>query len=160
MSIFMLDKDPKLNVQMMGDKSLSQTMITAAVSLSTALRSLGSIEDCLTKSLAPTSPFNQWIAASRGNFDWVLQVAMEAGEEYMYRVEKVHGSFVNNIIPIHERQLRLLVPDGKPQLDQYPICMHEKFKLPGVVESYRNFYRANTVEKTYWTNREKPDWIK
>lgn len=50
---------------------------------------------------------------------------------------------------------------GKYWMTEPPKCMPEEFKVDGLVESYRNYYRLgkkNTIQYR-WTKREIPEWF-
>ncbi len=158
MAIFILDPDPKINVQLLGDKHLTQAILTSAVALSTALHNVGCHESYLYNSLAPKSSFNKWVAATKENFQWLLNTATYAGEEFLYRKERMHRSYKDVILLIKENNLSSFIPNGKlqPFLQNLP----EKYKQENTVQAYRNFYKEKKAPNTHWTKREKPNWLK
>lgn len=89
MNIFILDRSPKLAAQMQCDKHVPKMLLESAQMLCLAAH----------ESLIPpykathiNHPCVKWILSTRGNYEWLLEHALEQCNEYTFRFNKRHKS--------------------------------------------------------------------
>lgn len=177
MNIFYLDKDPIKAAQMHHDKHIVKMILEYAQILSTAHRVLDgelytelskkrrkvkrwklqdSRENVLYKATHVNHPSTVWARQSQNNYNWLYCLFAYCCEEYTHRYGKVHATAkkLANILILSPEN----IPDGLP-LTYPPQCMPDKYKAKHPIDGYRQFYIAEKLQQSKYTNREYPDWV-
>ena len=181
MNIFILDNDPVKAAQMLCDKHVPKMIVESGQMLSTAHRMLDGIPERRPSKSGKTMqqyytfgderdnlyylavhkyhPCTTWTMASKANYEWHYTHFNAMAEEYNYRRNKHHATFVK--IGALLKSPPKNIPDVGltefPQaMNHYPEC-----KVPGnAVQAYRNYYHeAKPFAKWEW-RRQAPDWWK
>lgn len=172
MNIFILDTDPEKAARQQCDKHIVKMVLESGQMLSTAHRLLdGKLigkhwvladerENVLYKAVHMKHPCTLWTMESLGNYNWHFTHFKTLADEFTYRFEKQHKTWVDlNKILINP-------PQNIP-----PICRVTAFKLAMGAEpdcinpldpvgSYRSFYITKQKRFTMkWSKREIPDWF-
>jgi hypothetical protein len=177
MNIFYLDRDPKTCAQMHNDKHVVKMILEYAQLLSTAHRMLdGTLVEGVSKSghkakryelpdardgvlYAATHsnhPSAIWARASEANYRWLFSLWIQCMNEYTHRYDKIHST---------SRLIEALLKDPfniKKDVDfiEPPPAMPELYRVPGnSIQSYHNYYVADKVKMSRWTNRHMPTWF-
>lgn len=151
MNIFVLDRDIKTCAQYHCDKHVVKMILEYAQLLSSVHRVAG---DNIGYELTHKNhPCAIWARTSRENYDWLMELSLEVGDEYTYRYNKVHKSIgVIESLPYPD-----LTSIG---LTEFPKCVADDLKvIPDVVEAYREYYRRDKAYFCKWTGREVPLWF-
>lgn len=146
MNIFVLDEDPVLAAQYHCDKHVNKMILESAQMLSTVV-------GAGYKPTHQSHPCTLWVAESRSNAMWLVQLCEalneEAAKRYSKTVEHKSWTVIKKLFPLL-RQLQ-----GK-QRTAFAQAMPETFKKPGdAVEAYRAYYRSKPfvawkLEQPYW----------
>ena len=155
MNIFYLDKDPKTCAQYHHNIHVSKMTLETAQILSTAHRFFfGDLADNVYKKYGENHPCNIWVRESTENYLWVYELFVALAEEYNYRFDKNHLSYVKLKDILREPPVNNKVPFFEP-----PCVMDEKYIIQGdAISSYRNYYRNEKSGK--YTKRNSPDWLR
>lgn len=152
MNIFVLDRDIKLCAQYHCDKHVVKMILEYAQLLSSVHRVAGNTVGYeLTHKNHPCAI---WARTCQENYDWLMELALEVGDEYTYRYGKTHKS-----IGVIES-----LPDPKLErlglATELPKCVADDLKnIPDVVDAYREYYRRDKAHFCKWTGREVPIWF-
>lgn len=151
MNIFVLDRDIKLCTQYHCNKHVVKMILEYAQLLSSVHRVAGNAVGYeLTHKNHPCAI---WARTSQQNYDWLMELALEVGDEYTYRYNKVHKS-----IGIIESLPNPNLPYSG--LTEFPKCVADDLKtIPDVVDAYREYYRRDKAHFCKWTGREVPLWF-
>lgn len=183
MNIFILSDCPVESAQLQCDKHISKMCVESAQMLSTAHRILDGyiekrpsnsgkrtvnywehpdpvMESTLYKAVHHHHPCTVWTMKTIENYSWHYKHFTALCEEYKYRYEREHKSWVilGDILDIFPRHLPLggLTPFPLA-MKANPECMFEG----DAVRSYRAFYQTKQDRfKMVWTKRPTPDWFK
>jgi hypothetical protein len=182
MNIFILDDDIQLCAQAHSDIHVNKMATEAGQILTSALawvlRSYsevpsakpGKTKKVFHKPFAdgwgvshPYHPATMWVAESRQNMYWTMELWGNLCDEWQHRFNKVHGS------AHYIRHLSAHALDVFPDVEFTPhIVAFDKDKYsscirPTVVESYRAYYNHTKLHlknrPATWTNRPIPSWI-
>lgn len=153
MNIFILDPDPKLNVQYYIDKHVVKMILEHAQMLSTAVALTG-----IETEYKPTHvnhPCTKWTRESRDNWLYLRLLTAYLHDEWRYRfnhTSRIHRSF---------QVIRELPIPNLPHIGITPfaMAMDNSFKISNdVISNYRNYYVNGKSHIAQWTKREKPSW--
>lgn len=100
-------------------------------------------------------PSAVWVRVRESHYRWLFGLWCELMKEYTHRYGKVHAS------------ARLTSYLNKPPaniphedlFDNPPPAMPDIYKVPNIIESYRNFYLGDKRSFAVWKNRETPTWF-
>jgi hypothetical protein len=179
MNIFKLHEDMVIAAQMQCDKHVVKMVVESAQMLSTAHRVIdGAQMNCKTKTGRSTKlwclpddrdhqlykavhvnhPSTLWTRESRENYQWHYGHWVGLCEEYTFRYGKIHST---------DTKLRTILKNPPTRLESlglqplrtavsaYPECIVEG----DVVQTYRNFYKADKSKFAKWEKtRKAPDW--
>lgn len=182
MNIFILDTNPVKAAQMQCDAHVVKMVLESAQMLSTAHRILDGDEiripsksgktkvkgwqlidfreDVLYKAVHVGHPCTVWTMESSDNYLWHFEHYKALAEEYKYRYEKQHRSFVELWEALEHPPKN--IPEGKLTpfrlaMGAAPECIHTE----DPVRSYREFYQTKQERfKMNWTKRPVPEWFK
>jgi hypothetical protein len=157
MNIFILDYSMEKNVQYYIDVHVRKMLIEYTQILSAVCRLNGL--DCGYKATHVNHPCVKWCGESINNWLWLRELVDQVRIEYIYRFMKTHKTFsmLNNLCKSPS-----MYDKG---MTSHPLIMPDKYKTNDIVESYRNYYRAekltdkNGKNMAIWTNRDKPEWF-
>lgn len=151
MNIFVLDTNIRKCAQYHCDKHVIKMILEYAQLLSSVHRVAGNAVGYeLTHKNHPCAI---WARASRDNYFWLMELALEVGDEYTYRYGKVHKSIgIIESLPIPD------LPDTGPTA--HPKCVADDLKnIPDVVEAYRQYYNKDKAYFCTWKKRDTPNWF-
>jgi len=152
MNIFVLSNDPVNSAKAHCDKHITKMILETAQLLCTCLR-VNNIEYGY-KSTHQNHPACIWARSSVANFEWLKQLGLALGDEFVLRYGHAHKSAA--------------VIRNTPNL---PVCslvltpfiqaMPDEYKNDDVVKAYRAYYRGDKFKKNLlrYTNREPPEWL-
>lgn len=118
------------------------------------------INNLLYKATHINHPSNVWVRKSAENYAWTLQLWWHLCDEYFYRYNKSHASWLKlaNALVFDpsgiNREAEFTEPP--PAMKAYPHCIVEGDS----VQSYQNFYWEDKRPFAKWTRRRKPKWWK
>jgi hypothetical protein len=98
-----------------------------------------------------------WASRTLGHYDWLYLLWNHLHEEYIYRFNKKHKSFVdlNPILSNAPFYYTNLVLDFTPP----PQCMPPEYQQDDfTVMAYRDYYIHEKSRFATWTKRTPPDW--
>jgi hypothetical protein len=161
MNIFILDNDPKKSVQYYVDKHIRKMTLETAQLLCSAHyfdndSFMGKeIPNIPYKLAYQNHPCSKWVRKSLSNYMYLLEVGHHLIDEYRYRFNKEHKSFL-----VIEWAL-----DNFPFLEDKGLTPFVK-AMKGfdredldVVENYRYYYNEAKSHLFGWTKRDIPYWI-
>ena len=179
MNIFILDKDPIKAAQQQCDKHVVKMILESAQMLSTAHRLAdGQLtiveengrkrkhwrldderEDVLYRVAHAAHPCTVWTMESNNNYNWLYCHFQALSEEFEYRYNKQHKSWLllNDILksPPANVPVTYLTP-FRLAMGAAPECINPN----DPVGSYRAFYKTKQARfKMDWTKRETPSWF-
>ena len=166
MNIFILDTNLKNAAIYHADKHCVKMilehcqMLCTAVSINPNLQSKLNIDSVPYRKSHINHPCTVWVSKNYDNFAWLVAYTHELHEEYKYRYNREHLSYItlknSNLI----NDEIILYGNSLAILDLSPVyVMSEECRVDSVVESYRNYYRQYKSELFKWTKRDKPYWI-
>ena len=163
-NVFVIEHTPELSAASQCDKHVVKMTLETAQILCSAIRlhdDEGIYDSDLYKLSHKNHPVTKWASLNRGNFDWLVRHGIALSDEYTARYGKIHKSTEKIILC---NKLRKVIPDGK--MTKHCLAMPDEYKVDCVVESYRNYYRA---EKQFFSirgkvipatwKRNKPNWL-
>lgn len=108
----------------------------------------------------PHHPCCKWAQESLDNYSYVLRLGLALANECEFRgfVRPYSAKFLDWASDIC-MPLEFMGPLSPP------LCMPDKYKIGGPIESYREFYRkdkifmANGKRMDFWTKRNRPEWL-
>ncbi len=167
MNIFILDSNIKNAAIYHTDKHCVKMILEHSQILCTAIRlnqhlqNTLDIQDIPYQSTHIKHPCTVWASQNHDNFAWLVAFTHELHEEYKYRYNREHLSYItlksSNLITGSTIAYgsNLLIEDLSPAR-----AMPDECKTDSVVESYRNYYRQHKSHLFNWTKRDVPYWIK
>lgn len=155
MNIFYVDKCPRAAAVALHDKHVVKMVLETAQILSTVVQEAGLAHAELYKPTHKNHPAVLWAGQSIHNFRWLVRHGLALSDEYTHRFGKTHKSRTVIITASH------LIRGGKSTRASLPAqCMPPQYKVDyDSVSAYRNYYRAEKVKQSRWTNRQPPEWI-
>lgn len=135
-------------------------MLCTAIRLNPHLQNTLNIKDIPYQKTHVNHPCTIWVSKNHDNFAWLVAFTHELHEEYKYRYNREHLSYItlksSSIITdsIISYGSNLLIENLSPAL-----AMPDECKTNSVVESYRNYYRKYKSHLFSWTKRDIPYWI-
>ena len=182
MNLFVLDKDPIKAAQLQCDKHVVKMIVESGQMLSTAHRMLDgemtrapsksgktmskhwvhpdeAYNKVLYKAVHMNHPCTVWTMQSRANYVWHYCHFIGLCDEYSYRYEKQHKTYVD--LADYLVKIPKNIPNGK--LTNQPLAMKanpECINTEDVVGSYRAFYQTKQNRfKMVWSKRQIPEWF-
>ena len=166
MNIFILDTNIKTSAMYHVDKHCVKMilehcqMLCSTLHVNLNLRNTLDIIDIPYKKSHINHPCTVWVSLNYANFAWLVAYTHELHEEYKYRYNREHLSYItlknNNII----NNETIIYGNSLSILDLNPACvMPDECKTTSVIESYRNYYRQYKSQLFSWTKRDKPYWL-
>lgn len=154
MQIFVVDRDPIIAAKMLCDKHVIKQTCESAQLLSTCHRVLDGPKEGIYKSTHINHPANKWLRKSKENYLWLYNHFKGLSEEFEYRREKQHASWL---------KLNKLLENAPQNIPDQPLtefvqCFDNKLDDP--VDGYRLYYNTEKRYMAQWTKREIPDWFK
>jgi hypothetical protein len=100
-------------------------------------------------------PCAVWARESLSNYEYLLELALELGDEYTHRYGKKHKSIEEIVcaLPPIKFEDKGLTPFAKA------IAVPEIKAIADPVEAYREYYRKEKAHLFGWKNRQTPEWI-
>ena len=157
MNIFVLDTDPVRAAQLHCDKHVVKMVLESAQLLSTAV--LTHMPDAigLYRPTHKGHPCTMWASETRGNFDWLCELASGLVEEHALRYAPKRRHSSESVID-RCRELRSLIPAGG--MTEHPQCMPDELRCHDAVNAYRAYYRSDKREFATWrAPRVTPGWM-
>lgn len=157
MNIFVIDEDPYKAAMHMHDKHVVKMVLESAQLICTTRRLLGDDNPMLYKITHINHPCTIWARESVQNYLWLCRHFKALCEEYTYRYGRTH--VCERFIPIMCDELKYPLNDWP--LTTFRLAMPEKYKTDDPVQSYRNYYLGEKIQKKFWTKRryELDDWL-
>lgn len=156
MNIFIVDSNPLVAAYHLHNRHVVKMILESAQILSTVQRLHGNENPKLYKKTHIKHPCTIWINTSQQNYIWLVQHFEALFKEFTYRYGKVHKSSLLFDI------LKYPHPDI-PSIGLTPFvkAMPDKYKVENAIQSYRNYYLGEKIQKNYWTNRrfDLDDWL-
>ena len=153
MNIFVLDSDPRIAAEQHCDKHVVKMLLETVQLLSTACVIHGA--PAPYKATHRKHPCTIWVAASKANYAWLVELGLALSDEYKKRFGKSHLS--------GRRLLEILdAPRAMPELGLTPFAqaMPEQYKQIGdAVAAYRAYYLGEKARFAKWSRgAEVPAW--
>jgi len=178
MNIFYLDSSAVESAKMHCDKHVVKMIVEYAQLLSTAHRVLdgemyidsssgrkikrwqhpdADFEDNLYKACFVKHPSAIWARESPCNYNWLQLLWHHLCEEYTYRYNKDHATYIKlaRYLEILPRNLSFA-----NNATVVPQCMPDDVKSENPVDGYRNYYSQYKKDFARWTNRPTPEFMK
>jgi len=176
MNMFILAHTPEEIARYHHNVHLNKMILETAQLLSTTVRMIDpkfsddvdkSVGSKLYKQTHANHPCAVWMRESHENFEFGVDLLEALLNEYLYRRDKVHATYVvyETINHWAEGYSNLILPFTSFERTQFPLCMPDEYKTNDVIESYRNYYRAekmtdkNGRSLANWGTRCTPHWI-
>ena len=155
MNIFVLDKCPYRAAEQQCDKHVVKMVLETGQMLSTIHRQYGNHHNTLYKATHAHHPCTVWARTNRSNYNWLYDHFCALANEYLYRYDKSHKSFIQ-LYPVVQYP-----PDGMPdgELTPFALAMPEEYKGDDPVESYRRYYTGEKADFLTYTRRQAPYWL-
>jgi hypothetical protein len=105
-------------------------------------------------------PCSIWVRQSKKNWLWLFNLIIDLDFEYCYRFNKDSDVHHKSFLVAYElfKQVKL-IPEG--EFTEPPFCMPDQYKSKSIIKSYRKYYKYEKInDKTKWTGREIPDWVR
>lgn len=183
MNLFVLSECPVEAAQLQCDKHVSKMCVESAQMLSTAHRMLDGhvekrpsksgksmvnywvhsdpvMETTLYKAVHYHHPCTVWTIQTSANYEWHYQHFAALAQEFTYRYEKQHRSYVllKDVLKNPPKNIPIgAQSDWALAMKANPECIFEG----DAVRSYRAFYQTKQDRfKMVWSKRPVPDWFK
>jgi hypothetical protein len=165
MNIFVVDHDPCVAAQMLGDQHICKMSIETPQLLSAAHHRWHANEPHtaqLYKLTHKNHPSTLWTGAHPEHYEWVFRHACALWDEYEHRYGRPHAS----------SRLRHLL-DTPPRMYGYaascapPQCMPDQYKVSSAhtltgwtqtVQAYRQYYIGEKLKFARWNRSAPPSW--
>lgn len=141
MNIFVLDADPTLAARAQCDKHVVKMIVESAQLLCNALPE----HLAFYRRTHYNHPCSVWVRASRENYLWLCEHALELCREYTKRYKKTHATEWVILLSI---SLAELVPSSRQT--PFAICVPDDCKTVDAVESYRAYYIKHKSRFAKW----------
>lgn len=176
MNIFYLSNDPVACAQQHVDKHVVKMILEYGQIMSTSHRVLDGTpytdktknnrkiqrwllpderEQIIWKASHVNHISNIWVRSSSAHYEWLYALWLALQEEYTTRYGKIHSAH-------RMKEWLKSLPNNIPKLgwlsDPTP-AMPDQYKVPDVIESYRNYYRGDKRSFAKWKNRAAPSWF-
>jgi hypothetical protein len=154
MNIFVVSEDQKKCAMALDDLRLRKMVLESAQMLCTAIIQHGGFSPY--KAAHPKHPCTIWTAHSRENFEWHLRLLQTLHDEYIFRFEKPHKSYLD-CFQLLRRQVELLPSNGMTAF----VNATPRKNIPDVFLAYRLTLSDkwnNDKKEPTWKNRQKPEW--
>lgn len=173
MNIFYLHKDPKIAAQMQINKHVVKMILESAQLLSTAHRVIDGFEEIklsingrrlktwthpnptlnslLYQSTHVNHPCAIWVRQSNENYMWLYEHFKALCEEYTRRYKKIHATDLKLSLTLQH------LPEDIPYKDftEPPLAMLDIYKASDAVQSYRNYYEGEKLDKGNTEEKER-----
>ena len=156
MNIFLLDTDTRKCAQYHCDKHVVKMILETAQLLCGVHHMTDQVTDQVPYKLSHKNhPCAIWSRESLSNYLYLCDLGLELCMEYTYRYGKRHKS--QDVIEWCIVNKPNIMDKGFTEPAR---AMPDEYKLPSVVESYRNYYIGEKSKIAVWKNRETPEWFK
>lgn len=103
-------------------------------------------------------PSAKWARETKGNYEWLCQLAEEVAREYRFRYHKTHSC------EKHVMWLKENVPMNIPNEPRkgFSIAMADEYKVSNdPIRCYRHYYRTSKQDRGLiaYTSRHVPHWL-
>ena len=166
MSIFILDKNPKLCAQYTCDKHLSIEIINISHILCTSMKKSGIPYGFKKYQMKLNHPFVLWVEEKDDNFLWLRQMGMELCRELSYRYSNsdTYGHTYEHIIrdtyPKKKKKNFNWKKDKRLiSTSKFPQCIPNHFKHENEIKGYRDYYLSDKNDILQYTKRNVPKWM-
>ena len=154
MNIFFLDTDVKKCAQDHCDKHCVKMILETAQLLCGVHHVVGTQNQIPYKLSHKNHPCSIWTRESLTNYLYLCELGMELCAEYTSRYGKKHKS----------EQVIMWCIGNKPNIPDLgftepPKAMPDEYKVPDVVQSYRNYYIGEKIKFAKWKNGHIPNWL-
>ena len=155
MNIFFLDIDVKKCAKDHCDKHCVKMILETAQLLCGVHHTTNPVTDNIPYKLSHKNhPCSIWTRESLTNYLYLCELGMELCKEYTSRYGKKHKS----------EEVIMWCIDNKPNIPDLgftepPKAMPDEYKVPDVVQSYRNYYIAEKIKFAKWKNGHVPSWL-
>ena len=155
MNIFLLDTDTRKCAQYHCDKHVVKMILETAQLLCGVHHMTDQVVDKVPYKLSHKNhPCAIWSRESLSNYLYLCDLGLELCMEYTYRYGKRHKS--QDVIEWCIVNKPNIVDKGFTEPAR---AMPDEYKVPSVVESYRNYYVGEKSKIAVWKNREIPEWF-
>jgi len=155
MNIFLLDTDTRKCAQYHCDKHVVKMILETAQLLCGVHHITDQVTDQVPYKLSHKNhPCAIWSRESLSNYLYLCDLGLELCKEYTYRYGKRHKS--QEVIEWCITNKPNIVDKGFTEPAR---AMSDEYKVPSVVESYRNYYIGEKSKIAVWKNREIPEWF-
>jgi hypothetical protein len=155
MNIFYLSNDPKQCAIETCNKHVVKMVVETAQLLSTAHRVLdGDTDKPVYKIAHKNHPSAIWCRQTNNNYNWLYCLFVALLNEYEFRYEKDHKCW--SLVP------HLVSPPKNIPFGPFvppPLAMPDEYKVPDVIQSYRNYYKGAKASFAEWKGRPIPQWF-
>jgi hypothetical protein len=156
MNIFFLDTDVKQCAKDHCDKHVVKMILETAQLLCSAHHMSPQVTYEIPYRLSHKNhPCSIWVRDSLSNYLYLCELGLELCEEYHNRYGKRHKS--QDVI---EWCISNKVIIGDKGFTEPPKAMPDQYKVPDVVQSYRNYYIGEKLKFAKWKNGYYPEWLK
>lgn len=159
MNIFWFHFNVVKNAQYYCDKHVIKIILEIAQILSTIQQtSERPISDArLYRKTHVNHPITKWCRRNSANYEYAANLGLELCREYTFRFGKIHKcQELLELLQMH----RPAEITSSEKMTFPPLCMPEKYKIPGkVVKSYRNYFLSEKMRFATWRKRGAPSFV-
>lgn len=158
MQIFFLDRNPIFAAHYLCDKHVVKMPLEAVQFLSTASAKCGG-EGYYGFERYMNNPCALWTQRSLSHYMWLLSNAFAICTEFKIRYNKHIGQEHKALEKLILLRDTVFKPEDNGWEDP-PRYMPKEYKVPDVVQSYRNYYIGAKARLAKWSTQDgKPDWF-
>ena len=160
MNIFILDENIQSAAEQHVDKHVVKMPLELAQLLCTAHRVInpdGPYQDILYKKTHFNHPCAIWVRENSANYEWAFQMFSALANEYHYRYNKHHLSWMKLSGILFNPPKDINVSDTMTPFAQ---AMPVQYKSDDAVHSYRQYYLGEKHHLFSWKNRDVPSWVR
>lgn len=155
MNIFILDEDPQIAAALHHDRHVGKMLLEAAQMMSTVAQLKMRYGLPLYKPTHPKHPCTQWLFHFPGARAWTLNLGNYLNWEHHQRFGKPHKS-----LEVLRNAYNLIADNhSASSIDDAPLAMPPEYKIGGIVDSYRAYYKATKMKGATWARHPLPPLI-
>jgi hypothetical protein len=155
MNIFVLDYDPIKAAQFHCDKHVVKMVLESAQMLSAAHTILDGEQEGLYRLTHANHPCTKWVRHSNNNYNWLYCLFGALCAEYTLRYNKIHLCEYKFLERFRIPPKNIVVGHKTPQ----PKTMPVQYQVEDIVQSYRNYYKAEKAGIAKWKMGNTPEWF-
>ena len=154
MNIFFLHLDPRICAMWHVNRHVVKMILESCQMLCTAHHVTESGYTPPYKETHKNHPCTIWVRASKANYLWLIQLALELCKEYTFRYGKIH-----KCQPYIEELKKNIPPIPDIEFTTPAQAMPVEYKDDDPVEAYRQYYFFEKNNLHQWKKRDVPFWI-